>query len=516
VDGDAVYSPRVKPSHVQATNLGLLLAVGVALLAQRFVLDLELMGWDSYPLVAASRAAGPAQLLANLGHELMGGRYPGGSFYRPVTQLAFALDHATSGLDPGGYQRTNLLLHAAGVVAVFALARRWLGAGLGCVVAALVFALHPLQLETVPVAARRADMLFTLCLVLALAVQPLAARTSRLAVLTGALLVVLSAASKETGAVALPVVAGALWILPEQGDARARARRVARLAAAPAAGFLAYLVGRTLVLGGVGGHPGSSLFGGALAGLLMAPAYARSLLMPQPWSEVPLLDGAIWILLAAGLCVGLGSARDLPRDAGAGTPVPRRVAAVLAFWLLCLLAMTGISGERASWYAVPFLPAYALSVGLALDLALRAWRERPRLGGALLGGGVALLLVASHLRFSPLLHSYPTWMELSRQERDFLDRFRSAVSQAEPGSVVRVDALPLGTGAPLERVGVRSALCLTDYSVAAYAELALPGRPVSVQLHTGGPPTPPHAGVVTVDAVPLPSPALRRAPGGSG
>ena len=46
----------MKPSHGQATFLGLLLAVGAALLAHRFVLELELMGWDSYPLIAASRA----------------------------------------------------------------------------------------------------------------------------------------------------------------------------------------------------------------------------------------------------------------------------------------------------------------------------------------------------------------------------------------------------------------------------------------------------------------------------
>ena len=53
--GPRVYSPRVKPSHGQATALGLLLAVGAAHLGHRFVLDLELMGWDSWPLVAASR-----------------------------------------------------------------------------------------------------------------------------------------------------------------------------------------------------------------------------------------------------------------------------------------------------------------------------------------------------------------------------------------------------------------------------------------------------------------------------
>ncbi len=181
----------VKPSA--ATTLGLLLAVGAAFLAHRFVLDLELMGWDSYPLIAASRIESFADLLGSFGEELMDGRYPGGDFYRPVTNLFFALDHAVSGLAPRGYQRTNLLIQLAGVVAVFALGRRWLGAGAGCVVAALVFAVHPLQLETLPVAARRADMLFTLFLVLALLTLPLGAGSRPSRVVTSALLVVLSA-----------------------------------------------------------------------------------------------------------------------------------------------------------------------------------------------------------------------------------------------------------------------------------------------------------------------------------
>ena len=90
----------MKPSTGQATALGLILAVAAALLAHRFVLDLELMGWDSYPIIAASRAEGPGGLLGSFTEELMDGRHPGGRFYRPVTNLSFALDHASSGLDP--------------------------------------------------------------------------------------------------------------------------------------------------------------------------------------------------------------------------------------------------------------------------------------------------------------------------------------------------------------------------------------------------------------------------------
>jgi hypothetical protein len=156
----------VKPRTRDA--IGLTLALAAALAAHRFVLDLELMGWDTYPTIAASRIRDLGDLWGSFTEKLMDERYPAGSFYRPVTNLFFAL------------------------------ARRWLGPGAAPWVAALTFALHPLQLETVPVAARRADMLFSVFLCWALIAQPLGSRRPRRAIALGALWVLFSAASKET------------------------------------------------------------------------------------------------------------------------------------------------------------------------------------------------------------------------------------------------------------------------------------------------------------------------------
>jgi hypothetical protein len=496
----------VKPDHRDA--IGLALALVAAFFAHRFVLDLELMGWDTYPTIAASRVHDLGDLLGSFSEELMDGRYPGGHFYRPVTNLVFALDYAVWGLRPLGYHLTNLVILLASVVAVFVLARRWLGPGWGPSVAALVFALHPLQLETVPVTARRADMLFTLFVVWALVVQPLGKRSPPCALTLGALFVLLSAASKETGAIALPVVAGAQWILPSRAGPGERTRRALRLCVLPAAAFLCFLALRTAVLGGMGGHPSSSPLAGGLRGLGTALDYARSLLMPQPWSEHPALDG--WLLLVVALCLLAAltlAVRSVRREPDWDRPAPRRLPAFLAFWLLCLLVMTGISGETASWYAVPFLPPYALLIGYLVATGFAAGRS-PRTGAALAAGFVALVLAVSHLRYSALIQHYETWPEVSRQERDFLERFRASVAVATPGTTLVVPGLPLGTGVPLERVGVRSALCLSDYSVQAYAELVFPDLPVRVLLRTGGAATPPTPGVVTIDAVPLPSPAL--------
>ncbi|MCA8955716.1 MAG: tetratricopeptide repeat protein [Planctomycetes bacterium] len=78
--------------------------------------------------------------------------------YHPLSWLSVALDHAVWGMDPRGYHLTNLLLHAANTLLLFGLlcelartaAQRLAGhvvpAATG---AALLFAVHPLRVETV-------------------------------------------------------------------------------------------------------------------------------------------------------------------------------------------------------------------------------------------------------------------------------------------------------------------------------------------------------------------------------
>jgi hypothetical protein len=136
-----LYWRRVQGS--QRSLLGLALVLGASALAYRGVLGLELLGWDSYPTLAASRIRSPGDLAGTFREELMDGRYPGGRFHRPFTNLLFALDFAAWGLDPFGYHsRTSSCWHRKPPCSPLL---RLLGAGasLGRTAA---FALHPLQL----------------------------------------------------------------------------------------------------------------------------------------------------------------------------------------------------------------------------------------------------------------------------------------------------------------------------------------------------------------------------------
>jgi protein O-mannosyl-transferase len=90
--------------------------------------------------------------------------------YIPVTWLTLAADHALWEMDPRGYHATNVVFHALNAALLFLIARRLLppGGPAGAVVAALVFALHPLRVESVAWITERRDVVSGFLLFLAL------------------------------------------------------------------------------------------------------------------------------------------------------------------------------------------------------------------------------------------------------------------------------------------------------------------------------------------------------------
>jgi tetratricopeptide (TPR) repeat protein len=89
-------------------------------------------------------------------------------YWIPLTWLSYQLDHWLYGLSPGGYHRTNLLLHIVNVTLLFLLLCRLTGATLPSGFAAALFALHPLQVESVAWVTERKDVLSTFFGLLAL------------------------------------------------------------------------------------------------------------------------------------------------------------------------------------------------------------------------------------------------------------------------------------------------------------------------------------------------------------
>src|SRR5580692_12966362 len=77
----------------------------------------------------------------------------------PLTWISLMLDASIYGLWPGGYHLTNVLLHTANVLLVFATFARLTGQQLPSAAVAALFAVHPLHVQSVAWIAERKDVL---------------------------------------------------------------------------------------------------------------------------------------------------------------------------------------------------------------------------------------------------------------------------------------------------------------------------------------------------------------------
>ena len=154
------------------------------------------------------------------------------NFYMPLTWLTYGLDYTLWGMNPAGYHLTSLLLHALNACVFYFVALRllrvaWRGEfardsapRAGAALAALLFALHPLRVESVVWATERRDVLSGLFYLLAIlaylrSLEPGAAATPRgRAWYWSAVAAGLCALLSKPMAVSLPVILVLLDIYP--------------------------------------------------------------------------------------------------------------------------------------------------------------------------------------------------------------------------------------------------------------------------------------------------------------
>jgi protein O-mannosyl-transferase len=89
--------------------------------------------------------------------------------WHPLTWISHLIDYALYGLqEPGGHHLTNVLLHAASALVLFLALRRMTADFWPSALAAAVFAVHPLRVESVAWVAERKDVLSGLLFMLTL------------------------------------------------------------------------------------------------------------------------------------------------------------------------------------------------------------------------------------------------------------------------------------------------------------------------------------------------------------
>ena len=79
--------------------------------------------------------------------------------WNPLNKISHMLDCQFYGLKPGGHHLTNVLLHAATVILLFLILQRMTAATWPSAFVAIVFAIHPLRVESVAWVAERKDLL---------------------------------------------------------------------------------------------------------------------------------------------------------------------------------------------------------------------------------------------------------------------------------------------------------------------------------------------------------------------
>lgn len=312
-------------------------------------------------------------------------------YYRPLTLLSFQLDRL---LAPErlalAFHASNLVFHIAATLLLFALARRlYAGRGegeWGALAAALLFALHPVHVESVAMAAGRTDLLatvFTLAALLAGIAYRRRGGPVRLAAWAGFLLLGLLA--KEVALAALALLPALLWALPSGTREEGAGRRAGGLAAAALAALGVYGILRLGAGGGVTLTLGA--LGKALADLPGALGYYLAKLA-VPWPLDPLPEplsavAGVGVLAAAG-AAGWALRRAFPAD--------RALAAALGLWFAAALAPSLVVLTQRD---VPSLVTerylYLPSAAFCLLLGLAAARAPLRLRGVV-GAGLVVLL----------------------------------------------------------------------------------------------------------------------------
>lgn len=140
--------------------------------------------------------------------------------WMPLTWLSFVANYALFGFAPASWHAVNVGLHAISAVLLYVIARRLVGSTSGAVVAALLWAIHPLRMESVAWISERKDVLLGVFF-LAAALLWLQGRRG------WAFAAFVAACASKSPAVILPVMLFAVEWWRDRAGWRLHARRLA-------------------------------------------------------------------------------------------------------------------------------------------------------------------------------------------------------------------------------------------------------------------------------------------------
>ena len=224
------WRERLRQGRVPLAVCGLALAVYSRSLFCGFVRDdflqivnnPQVQSWEYLPQILTSHLWSHQALF----HVL---------FYRPLFSLWMLVIHTLGGLSPWFWHLSSILLHVACTYLVYRLSKRLLDRKVGAVLAAALFAIHPIHVEAVTWVSASNELLFSgLLLGAMLALVAPRERGNRWPILASAVLYFTSLFAKETGVALIVLLIAMAWIRQDQDrDKRANWSRRLLLAGGP-------------------------------------------------------------------------------------------------------------------------------------------------------------------------------------------------------------------------------------------------------------------------------------------
>lgn len=241
--------------------IGAIVSTGcVSVCAYYFILGYFFTGTDTITLIETSRIHSFKDFARLFAEPLMAGSkfVDIAKFFRPVATLSYTFDYTVWSLNPFGYQLTNLLLNSMVacliVVVMYQLSK---GNTLFAWLSGVIFAIHPVLVESVPATDRRHDIIAAVFLLLSISFFLKCAVTDtgkRWLIFFSLLFYVSALGSKET-AIILPALIFVQIYIYSNSPSRSRRFFLGMKVTAPYLVLtISYLAWRTLVLGGLGGY----------------------------------------------------------------------------------------------------------------------------------------------------------------------------------------------------------------------------------------------------------------------
>ena len=333
------------PASIPRFLLGL--AIALALLAYSEVVRLRFVYDDAVQIVQNPHLRSwqflPVYFTRDVWSHAMS--HPS-NYYRPLFLVWMRLNYQAFGMNPAGWHAAVLLVHLAVIALVYLLAARELKDKVTAGFAALLFALHPIHVESVAWVSGVSEPLMAL-LLLGSYLSYLRGREGKGDVWWAAALVLfaMSLLVKETAMVLPVLIFVREWRWPSTGGEEGKLGRAARRALPFAALAMAFFVLHIAVLGSLAPAPGNNVR--TLAAVAAWPGivsfYLQKLVWPWPLSlfyALPFVTkcgfGNFWLPVL--ILLGVGS----------------------AVWMAAKRSPS--AGVACAWLFLPLLPVVAASV----------------------------------------------------------------------------------------------------------------------------------------------------------